>query len=170
MYENKDNINNALLIFTRKNHPYLKSVIDSFIRDYDGNDWAKNGPVLIKKSILNFCNINNYLELELFGFKPAAFSNNPLHQCSDLILFPESYFYPFAYVRGEHEKIFKPNSSLDFDLLAQVKDSYSFHFYNKISSSFQAKPNDGSFFTKIAAANCEHTFNYVKQNNLVFYS
>lgn len=125
MFERYDNLNNAFLVFSRANHSFLKEVIDAFVREYDSKSWAKNGPVLIKKTILKFCNISNYLDIDLYDFKPAAFSNNASHPCTDLTLFPESYFYPFKYVRNEHVTIFEPNSSSYSHLFDKVKSSYA---------------------------------------------
>lgn len=167
LFENYDNLNGAVMLFTRKKHPYLKSLIESFMKTYSPNSWARNGPVLIKKTILKFCKIKNYLDLELFGFKPHAFSKNRSHPCIDLTLFPESYFYPLTYVRGkEHFEIFKPGSS--GNLLAKVRDSYAFHFYNRLSSKLTPRIDDGSFFSSIAEVNCNETFMFVSKNDYRF--
>lgn len=169
MFEDFDNLNNAFLVFSRKNHPFLRAVIDAFVKDYDGNSWSKNGPILIKKTIHEYCKVANYLDIDLYGFKPASFSKNPSHPCIDMTLFPESYFYPLTYVRNEHKTIFEPNSSWRYpQLFDQIKDSYTIHLFNQLSSSFSAKVNDGSFFSAIAEKNCPETFNYAKSNNLGF--
>lgn len=169
MFEKYDNLNNAFLIFKRIRHPYLRAVIDSFISEYDGNSWGKNGPILLKKIILKYCNVQNYLDINLYEFKPSAFSMDLSHPCKDLTLFPEKYFYPFTYVRNDLILVFKANSTRNNpELFVKIKDSYAFHFFNKISSKYSVKADDGSFFSAIAARNCPSTFRHVKINNLSF--
>lgn len=166
--ENYSSIGNGFILFTRKLHPFLKRVLDVFIKQYNGNKWAENGPMLIKKILEEFCRVKSYLDIDFFGFKWALFVNQPSHDCADLTIFPEWFFYPFTYVRDEHTMIFTPNSSLWTSFQVRVRDAYSMHYYNKLSSDLSARIDDRSFFTQKAEENCKYVFDYVKRNSLVF--
>ena len=168
LYENCDSLNVAFNVFTRTGHPFLKAAINEFMHNYDPNDWAKNGPGLVKRMLNKFCKIKTFLELELIGFKPFVYSNQPNHKCSNLVIYPERYFYPLSQNRFEHEIIFEVNPKKIEQLMSKVADSYTFHYFNQLSSEFIARVDDASFFIRMAQQNCEHTFDYVRKNNLAF--
>lgn len=111
VFDNQDFINGALMVFPRVNHSFLDYALGKFMREYDGKIWAKNGPDLVKCAIKEFCKVNYFIEIELYGFKPASFSENKKHQCADMILYPERFFYPLDSIHEEHRKAFQANSS-----------------------------------------------------------
>lgn len=164
LYEYEDSLSNSFLIFTQKLHPYLKYLIDAFVADYNETDWAINGHELINKTILEYCQVPTYLSLEYVGFKPAAFSYNRTHQCTDLVLFPESFFFPFTCSRADHKQIFEANTKHDRVLDDKTRQSFSFHYFNKITKELTARVDDGSFFTEKLKQNCKFTFEYLKMS------
>lgn len=167
-FDGYDNLNNAILIFSKKKHPFLEAIINDFIDNYNPNLWEINGPILFHHLISKFCNIDTFLRLELVDFKPASFSMNKTHQCADLVMFPENYFLGIAHVRGEHFQLFEPNSSNNLALVDKVRNSYLVHYYNQLAPYLKARVGDKSLIMKLIEENCKHTFNFMKKNNLEF--
>lgn len=168
VFDHFDFTNGAFLVFPRLNHPYLGYAVKKFMKEYDGKSWAKNGPWLIKNAITEFCKVNFFIEIELYGFKPASFSDNKSHPCADMIIYPESFFYPLAGIHWEHSKAFAPNSSSIQYLRDKIKDSYAIHFYNQLSARLEAKIGDNSLYTWLAEKHCPKTYEYVKERKLNF--
>lgn len=168
MYEYYDALGTGFIVFPRKSHPFLNSTINTFVNSYDPNAWSRNGPVLIVNQILNFCWLYSFLELELVGFKFSAFNNQPAHSCADLVIFPEWYFYPLTYLEREFELVFSNNTSVHDMLNAKLRDAYSMHYYNKLSSQLTSPVEQESFFVRKAAENCQVTYEFAKMYNLDF--
>lgn len=169
-YSSEDGLNNAFMIFPRTHDRFLEYSLNKFVNEYDGTDWCKNGPVLIAKAMREFCNVSQVLDVDLYGFKPAIFGSNNSHQCANLTVFPESYFYPITWLLNEHEDVFRPDSRFDKNLIDKTRNSFAIHLFNLMSRELIARPGDGSFYTEIAQKHCPETYNYVKNNNLGFTS
>lgn len=156
------------MVFTRVRHPFLRLTIDTFISGYAANAWEKNGPLLIKRIIKEYCHVNSYMDIDLYGFKVGEFADKRSMECNDLAIFPEWYFYPLTFSRDEHFELFKPGSSGNPRLVGKMKNAYSMHYYNQLSSKTSAKFDDKSLFTQKAEENCIYVFDYAKNKNLIF--
>ena len=86
-------------------------------------------------------------------------------KCSDLVVYPEAFFYPYTYVHGDMKKLFEKNAMLD---VSRLIDSYSVHFYGSLSKDLVVHINDKSVYEYLAAQNCPVTYNHVKQNSITF--
>jgi hypothetical protein len=176
MFEGFMSINIAVLIFKPKT-PFLKYVLEKLPLIYKPYEWGTNGPRLFFDATKEFCEVENVH----YHFMPGYFQQmsennkqtpvylNSSHKCADLRVFPQQYFYPFLYHNGEFEKIFEKDSKNTYYLKKATSESYSIHYYGKLSSNFKPKPGDNSFFSSIAEEHCSFTYNYVKENNLTFF-
>lgn len=167
----------GVLLFKSKT-PYLEYVINKFPKIYKPDEWATNGPILLYESIKEFCKIDNIHYHLLQGCfkkmpKKINFTQTPVylnntHKCADLRVFFQNFFYPFLWQNKDYKKIFEKNSKDNDDLKRAVSNSYSIHYYGKLSSFNEAKPGDNSFFSFIAKKYCSVTYNYVQEHNLSF--
>lgn len=172
------NIGIGLLLF-KANSTYLKNVVQQFPKIYNPNEWATNGPILFHTVAKQFCQVNDIHYHLMPGYfqkitinatynEIPAYLNNT-HECSDLRIFPQHFFYPFLWHNQEFKNIFEKNSKDNHVLNKAVSNSYSLHYFGKLSSKFEPKPGDNSFFSSIAKKYCSFTYNYVKKNNITFY-
>lgn len=184
MFENNVDIGNGLMIFQPK-MSYIFYLMEEFTKNYNRNEWAINGPKLIVKTLLDFCDIDSIHRHFLPGYKiprektlfitKKTNLNKTLiyldkkHKCANLSIFPQNYFYPILFLNSEFLKnSFSKNSKNNETYWNAIKSSYSVHFYNKQTFMHVTKPSDRSFYSELASIYCKFTYNYVKKNNLYF--
>ena len=159
--EGYKSLGSGVIVFSRPKHPFLYYVMKMFTKNYHPYEWSKNGPKLLKQSLNEYCEIDDFLDLAHV---------NSSSKCSDLIIYPENYFYPFTFARDELSSMFVNNFPNISEYRTRVENgTYSIHFYGHLSSKFEAHIGDNSFYIQMAYENCRRTFNYVKENNFVFY-
>lgn len=90
--------------------------------------------------------------------------NGTKHKC-DVILYPQNIFFPYNWNSNSLDKLFKKNGILE---AISLENTYSIHFYNKLSYKFKVEINDNSIYEYYAKINCPYTYEYVRRNNLVF--
>lgn len=184
LFENNADIGNGLMIFQPK-LPYILYLMKEFYKNYNGNEWAINGPQLLAKTLLDFCNIDNIHSHLLPGYKKPQGKTfyitkktnlnqnlvylDKKHKCANLNIFPHYYFYPILFYKTEFLKnSFTKNSTYNENYWKVIKNSYSIHFYNKLTSMQITKPSDKSFYSELAARYCDFTYDYVKKKNFSF--
>lgn len=101
--------------------------MEEFTKNYNRNELAINGPQLIVKTLLDFCDIDNTHRNFLPGYKipqeKTLFITKKknlnqtffyLDKCANLIIFPQNYFYPLSFLNSEFLKnSFSKNSKND---------------------------------------------------------
>ena len=162
-----ESLGNGFIIF-KKNHSFLLDSISDFARSYDPNIWAVNGPLLIKKVLRIYCNVSNiYSSLmvsENEGEVPIkSITNQSLfqtnHKCSDIVIFPERFFYPYTWI-NEYGLLYEKNSSVKISLL---KNTYSLHFYSAGTDGNSVKVNDDNLYEYFASINCPTVYKFIKK-------
>lgn len=164
-------IGSNFLIF-RPKHPLIAYMMTRFVETYNMNLTA-NRIELFKNWTLSFCGLddtdfaNSYLMLEPRDKSFDANNKQPdkSHSCSDLIVFPQRYFYPFSY----RQNIMQRNSNLNYQHKIAVRDAYSMHYFDEFSSHLRARPSDNSFFSQMVAVHCPVTFKFVTEYSLEFF-
>ena len=63
---------------------------------------------------------------------------------------------------------FEKDSALNESYWKTIYDSYSVHFFDKITASLTTKPGENSFFDQLTSLYCTFTYSYVKENDLYF--
>ena len=187
MFENYADIANGIMVFQSK-FPFIFYVIEKFAKNYDANIWGKNGPILLAKSLLEYCDIDNIHQHLLPGYKmpqgkTVHFTRPPMkqqtlvyldkrHKCFNFTIFPKHYFYPIMFYpfkdRQQLFNAFAKNLSLDESNWKAIYESYSVHFFDKITYNLKTKPGENSFYEKLASLYCTFTYSYIKENDLCF--
>lgn len=184
--DNPAGVSNSLMVFQSK-QPYIHYVMEEFTKNYVGNEWAANGPFLLLRTLLDYCDIDNIHRHLLPGYtltkrtksiqhltrspKPnqTLVNMDKTHKCANLTIFPQHYFFPIMhYDWNLFDKIYSKNSALNQKYWKTIESSYSIHFFNKLTSTIKTKPNDKSFYSELASLYCTFTYNYVNKNNLNF--
>jgi lactosylceramide 4-alpha-galactosyltransferase len=162
-----DSLGNGLLHF-QANHPFLNFIINILVNKYDPNCWGCNGPLLFIETMKKFCQIDDiYSALLLKPLNRTMAANwtakmifEARSKCN-LSIFPERYFYPFTWESPELPNMFKPNSNIS---MGMIFNTFSVHFYGSITSKYEVKLGDGSFYDQLAASNCPRVYENVKAN------
>lgn len=135
-----------------------------------------NGPSLIINTLESFCDIKdlnilmvNDGSLESFPNKSVSHDTILNEKKSDLlcniVLFPQSFFYPYNYRHGDYKKIFEKNGELE---ISRLINSYSIHFYGKFSSIINVGINDKSLYEFLALTQCKNVYKRVKSDMTYF--
>ena len=184
MFEDFASIGSGVMIF-RSKLPYIGYLMEEFTRNYVADKWSINGPQLIAKTLLDYCDIVNihrhlmpgYLNLQEKTFNMTRLKKpyqnlvylDKKHKCNNLTIFPQHYFYPFLHVNTLLlNSVFAMKSTLNENYWKAIKSSYSIHFYNRLTFMLSTKPRDKSFYAELASIYCNFTYNYVKENDLYF--
>jgi hypothetical protein len=168
---NQDSLCNSHLSF-EANHPFLSYLIDVLVKKYDPKCWGCNGPWLFISVMAEFCKLDDiYSALLLEPLNRTKADNwtaqmifEARSECN-LTIFPERYFYPFSWESPELPQFFAPNSNVSMDMIA---DTFSVHFYGSITSKFEVKLGDDSFYEQLAASNCPRVYEHVKASSFKF--
>jgi hypothetical protein len=159
--EGGDSLGAGVLHF-RANHSFINYTVHRLDRHYNPEVWGAAGPLMLIAAMKEYCqmeDIFNGLALE-----PRNKTNNSDKKC-DLTVFPQRFFYPYSYESPDLETMFNKNSSFSISRLA---DTFSVHFYGKLSSEYRVKPGDHSIYDFLASSHCQVVYEYVKLNGLLF--
>ena len=139
--------------------------MEKFAQNYAYDIWGQNGPTLMFNALKTYCSLNDDDD-SLFSklMLNLDFKNNQSDICNNLVIYPESYFYPYRYIDGKYKDLFVKNIKLN----SKLNETYSVHFYGSLSYRLKAKPDDNSVFIKLAAKNCVKTYEYCRKNRLFF--
>ena len=161
LYENGPSLGNGFIHF-RAQHPFIYEVMKKFVEKYTAFGWGENGPVLIINTIKSYCNIHNLDNLiikdeSLNSYITKNVTLMPISVTSecDFVLYPMNFFYPYSYKKGDFKLAFKQNSQLD---LSRIINSYSIHFYGKLSSKLRVNLNDYSLYEFLAMTQCKRIY------------
>jgi lactosylceramide 4-alpha-galactosyltransferase len=169
IYEGEDSLGSGVLVFHPVNSSFINFMVERFNKSYNPREWGSVGPILLKAAMKEYCrmkDIFNGLALEPQSFikKQKARWRSSWKKC-DLTVFPQRFFYPYNYEPLDFGTMFKKNSNLNTKRLA---DTFSVHFFGKISSEYKVKPGDYSIYDRLAYSHCQVVYEYVKLTGLLF--
>jgi hypothetical protein len=163
LYENGASLGNGFLHFTKR-HSFVEFLMNEIQLKYNPNIWAANGPVLLKESLKSFCQFDDIYKMLM---KKSENSTSKFHKCNDLIIYPKNYFFPYTWYNPDLADLFLKNARID---ISRIIDSYSIHFYGKMSTdNYRVGINDFSLYEYLAAHNCPLVYEHVKKNGIKFY-
>jgi hypothetical protein len=123
-----------------KEHSFIKYLMESFVNEYDPNDWSKNGPNLIMKHLPIYCNMSaSNLVIDRISANSKC----------DIILFPKRYAYSLHWTSVGH--FFESNHPI---YARDFIDAYSLHFHSKMSGGHKPFWNSSNIFEFFANHNC----------------
>jgi lactosylceramide 4-alpha-galactosyltransferase len=160
----QDSIGNGILIF-KQNHILVEFIIKVIPLIYDKTEWTSIGPSIFKQALRTLCHMENfYQELTIDSIEMAQKTQNDTNKCSDLVIYPQRYFYPFNWF-DDMDKWFESNSTL---VINELIDTYSVHFYGKMSNEHKVTPGHSNLYDFLAASHCQRVYDHVRANRLVF--
>lgn len=144
--------------------------MEKFARDYNPDIWGFNGPILLRQTMANFCQVDNiYKSLILtLNFYDSLdtndtdyYANNTTHDFNllnqtasslkcGLVVYPQQFFYPYNNYQLSY--LFERGASLN---VTAFMHTYSVHFYGKVSSRYKVKLKESSVYEYFASSNCE---------------
>ena len=81
----------------------------------------------------------------------------------NITLYPENYFYPYRWC--DSGPIFKKNGT---NGISKINETFSLHFYGKMSAENRVYIKDDSIFEIQAMQNCHLTYNLVNISKSFF--
>ena len=161
LHEGGASLGNGFLHFT-KNHTFLAFLMSQIQLKYDPNSWGANGPILLKESLKSYCQFD-----DIYKMLMNKIENDPFHKCSDLIIYPRNYFFPYTWYDPDLADLFQKNAKID---ISRIIDSYSIHFFGKMSTDkYHVGINDFNLYEYLAAHHCPLVYEHVKKNGIKFY-
>lgn len=169
---------NGFLQFSR-HHPFLDLVMRTFASDYNPNIWGHNGPILLRRMMEKFCKVDNvYRDLILEPENLALINKTSLlekalslgkfnkksNKCN-VHVYPQEYFYPYNNYQLSY--LFDKRALLN---VSAFINTYSVHFYGKMSSKMNIRLKDNSVYEHFASSNCEITYRSILINNIETHS
>jgi hypothetical protein len=127
-----------------KRHPFLKHLMEMFVKEYDPKQWALTGPELFMRHLPVYCGAP---VLDLLTDK----QQNATAKC-DIVVFPKRYAYALhwynvgQFFAGNH-----PYHATRF------LDAYSLHFHSKMSGGRKNHWNSSNIYEFFANYNCPLT-------------
>ena len=164
--------------------------MEKFAQSYNPNIWGFNGPILLRETMSSYCKVDNIYQSLLL--KPASvssaedptanltdsflsnqtvsFENNPSEFVStassdacQLVVFPQEFFYPYNNYQLTY--FFDKNAQLN---VSAFVNTYSVHFYSKVSSTYKVRYKQNSAFEYFASQNCEVVYRDFKLGLFTF--
>ena len=171
--------------------------MEKFAQDYNPNIWGFNGPILLRQQISKYCQVDNIYKSLLLKVNiiDSSLSNSTINlvdnniekdnksldyittnnrkssefivtnsssKC-DLVVFPQNFFYP--YNNHQLDYLFDKNAQLNVSVFM---DTYSVHFYGKVSSNYRIKIRKNSVYEYFASSNCELIYKNFKLGLITF--
>ena len=141
-------INNAFLIFTKKNF-VLEKFIENFVASYNPYVWSANGPQLIMRVLYKECN----LSLDDCRINISQKNRVISSKCGNMTLFPYFFFNAIPYFQAN--ELFTNSSTVPIHLF---NNSYSIHFFSAITKKLKVYPNSNNIYEFFARKNCPVTY------------
>ncbi len=105
--------------------------------------------------------IIDQLKLNKSSDKNSAFYYDEPHKCN-VTIFPANYFYSYSFMHANF--LFEKNQSL---VISKFMDSFSVHFYGKISVDQKNLFKQFSIYEYFAMNNCPKTYETIVRDYLI---
>ena len=170
-----DSVGNGILVFEAK-HPFLLKVIKDIKRNYDPTHWSGIGPRVIIRVLGPYCEVENIfeslkfnpirlvidkLELRRSSNKQSLLYYDEPHKCN-VNIFPPNYFYTYSFMDSNF--LFESNQTL---IISKFIDSFSVHFYGKITLDQVNLFKQYSIFEFFAMKNCPYIYEHIMKQYLL---
>lgn len=136
----QDMVANGFLIFDR-GHPFLLRCMEELAKKYRPNKWGANGPVLLRRVLLELCNASHVEDIE--G-----------RSCGGVTVLPTRFLLPLNYTMWR--RFFDPRRTAD--VWRTLRESYVMHVFGKMSKETKVKENQGSAYEQAAKLHCPNSF------------
>ncbi|XP_067897453.1 lactosylceramide 4-alpha-galactosyltransferase-like [Heterodontus francisci] len=123
----EENLANGAALGFSQHHNFLQDCMIDFVRDYQGEIWGHQGPLLMSRVLRRWCKTD-----DLDEFVDA--------KCNNISYLPSKFFYPIPY--NEWEKYFE-HWTLE-NIRATFSETYGAHIWNFLSSGNQDNMTGGS--------------------------
>ena len=140
----------------KKNHKFLKLAISEFVKNYDGSSWSKNGPNLLRNSIIKYCNTTNLFDLLISDRKEDL---NKTDFVCDMNILPYFIAYPIHWSEGY--KYFEPNAKIE---IKRFLRAYTVHFITSQNRKYNITGGDFSIIEFLMAHHCPVVYEIIKNS------
>ena len=154
-----ENPGNGFLVFSKHNK-LLEIAMKEFESSYISNQWSANGPELFLRIIKRYCNSTDPLQQLLLKKTSSGLFKN---SSCDTSIFPYNYFYPISWVSAD--VLFKHDSSIS---IKDFIDTYSVHFYGKMSSNQLVNWQENSIYEYFSSLNCPLIYDRLRSGKIEF--
>lgn len=162
VFENDTELGNGFLHF-KKHDPYLLFVLREFTNNYEPHYWDFNGPRLLQRLLLKYCDIENIKQLslneDLFINKKESIYEQRIeiekHKSCNVSLYPYRLIYPIHWKQAEI--LFEHNSTLDKSIFSKT---YSLHFFGAITGQNVIEKDENSIYEHFAKQNCPLSYKH----------
>ncbi|XP_067636314.1 lactosylceramide 4-alpha-galactosyltransferase-like [Eurosta solidaginis] len=124
-------------------HEIAKKCIYDFLKNFNGSNWANNGPGVITRVANDICKTSN---IELMMMDPD--------RCMGFRVMPPNAFYAVHWLHWEH--FFDPQYCNE--TLNKLRDSYIAHVWNKLSKQRRFKVGEKAAYGIIAEKHCPKVY------------
>lgn len=125
-------------------HEIFKGIFShsrEFMASFNGDDWAYNGPRLIRRMLQRLC------QAEL----PAEMTRE---RCQIFTVYPMETFFPYAW--ADWRKYFDPGASAE--ALRKTNNSHIIHVWNDVSKNVKVKVGSAAAYCVIAEQKCPQSY------------
>lgn len=129
-------------------HEFAESCLNDLALNFDGTQWAANGPFMVTRNLRKFCNVTDVSQMNR-------------QQCGgQLTVYPPDVFYRIRYPR--HDWFFYPERSEV--VMNSIKNDVLVHMWNKATSGIQLKITSTAAYIQLAQQFCPNVVMNVKEN------
>ena len=142
--------------------------MNQFQLKYTSDYWGANGPTLLIQSLKAYCQHEDFFRVLMnHTLDSSTNTTRSIEQkCDDLIIYPEVFFYPYTYINGDLDELFRKNAVVN---VSRIIDSYSVHFYGSLTNKYHVGIHDFSLYEFLASQNCPIIYDHVKKNEIKFF-
>lgn len=142
--ENSTIINGAVINVgpKGKGHDIMFAALQILGDNFEETRWGASGPLLLTKVILKHCNL--------------SVINETFHGCDNFRVLEKDVFYPLHW--KQEFLFFKPANTT---LLEKIKNSYTVHFWNKLTQRHVVVKGSNQLYSLLAIEFCPSVFDYV---------
>jgi lactosylceramide 4-alpha-galactosyltransferase len=143
-FEKRIDIGNGFMHFPKK-HEFVLRLLERFEESYVADRWNGDGPRLIQTLLYSFCNVTDLADLMI---RDSDLKVDVEKSC-DVSIYPHKYVYPYHWLYGGY--LMKHYAYLRVKKFIQT---FSIHFYGKISDKFDVEKYEGSVYEHYAVEHC----------------
>jgi len=138
--ENENLVGSSIMSLS-KEHPIANLCMENLLQDYNGDNYAYNGPELITRIMRKYCDTDNIMEMTQ-------------HSCQSFKVLPPSAFYP---VPWEKWRSYFLESELKY-VAKLTKDSFAIHAWNYLSRRTDAVVGSQQPYAVLAEMYCPKVY------------
>ncbi|KXJ75779.1 hypothetical protein RP20_CCG011070 [Aedes albopictus] len=129
-------------------HEFAEACLKDLALNFDGTQWAANGPFMVTRNLQKFCNTTEVVNMNR-------------QQCGNqLTVYPPDVFYRIRY--PHHDWFFYPERSVE--VMKAIENDVLVHMWNKATSGIQLLVTSSAAYIQLANQFCPNVLMSTKEN------